>query len=110
LSAAVTGVLERSETSAFLRSIVSATQGVDSELLPALTTRSQSVVEGAKAVVRDRLAPFAAPTSASQLEAVTDMVVRVVLSHVVQPSANPRETARDVAWLASQALGGAAKG
>lgn len=107
---AVRGVLDRAQTSAFFRSIVSATQGVDTELLPALTTRSQTVVDGAKAVVRARLEPFAVSTTATELEAVTDMVVRVVLSHAVQPSASPRETADDVAWLVSRAFAGGPKG
>jgi AcrR family transcriptional regulator len=102
---AVQGVLERAQTSGFFRSIVSATQGVDTELLPALTTRSETVVEGAKAVVRGRLEPFATTTTkVGALEAVTDMVVRVVLSHAVQPSASPEETAADVAWLVGTAL------
>jgi AcrR family transcriptional regulator len=107
---AVRGVLERAETSAFFRSIVSATQGVDTELLPALTTRSETVVDGAKAVVRGRLEPFAIITTPSELEAVTDMVVRVVLSHAVQPSASPEKTAADLAWLVGRALAGGSKG
>jgi AcrR family transcriptional regulator len=107
---AVRAVLERAETSAFFRSIVSATQGVDTELLPALTTRSETVVDGAKAVVRGQLEPFAAARSATELEAVTDMVVRVVLSHAVQPSASAADTAADVSWLVGKALNGGPKG
>jgi AcrR family transcriptional regulator len=110
IQAAVQRVLERAETSAFFRSIVSATQGVDTELLPALTTRSETVVVGAMAVVRMRLEPFAGATTLTELEAVTDMVVRVVLSHAVQPSASPERTAADVAWLVDKALTGWLKG
>jgi AcrR family transcriptional regulator len=104
MCAAVQGVLERAETSDFFRSIVSATQGVDTELLPALTTRSQNVVAGANAVVRARLEPYAPDVSTTQLDAITDMVVRVVLSHAVQPSARPEKTAVDVSWLVDMAL------
>ena len=32
------------------------------------------------------------------------MVVRVVLSHVMQPSATPEATADDIAWLAGDVL------
>jgi hypothetical protein len=34
------------------------------------------------------------------------MVVRVVLSHVMQPSGSPEETAADLAWIASRVLRG----
>ena len=32
------------------------------------------------------------------------MVVRVVLSHVMQPSASPGRTADDIAWVAARVL------
>jgi hypothetical protein len=32
------------------------------------------------------------------------MVVRVVLSHVMQPSSSPERTGADIAWLAGLAL------
>ena len=38
----------------------------------------------------------------ADLDAVIDMVVRVVLSHVMQPSASPADTADDVSWIASR--------
>ena len=34
------------------------------------------------------------------------MVVRVVLSHVMQPSASPQQTGADIAWLAGRVLEG----
>ena len=34
------------------------------------------------------------------------MVVRVVLSHVMQPSGTPAETADDIAWIAARVLRG----
>ena len=33
------------------------------------------------------------------------MVVRVVLSHVMQPSDSPDRTADDLAWIAARVLG-----
>jgi len=33
------------------------------------------------------------------------MVVRLVLSHVMQPSADPAATADDIAWVAERVLG-----
>ena len=38
------------------------------------------------------------------LEPAIDMLVRVVLSHVMQPSAAPERTAADVAWIARRVL------
>ena len=32
------------------------------------------------------------------------MIVRVVLSHVMQPSGSPQQTADDIAWLAARAI------
>ena len=40
-----------------------------------------------------------------QLDAAIDMVVRVVLSHVMQPSGDPVETADAIAWIAARVLG-----
>jgi hypothetical protein len=34
------------------------------------------------------------------------MVVRVVLSHVMQPTAAPADTADDLAWIAARVLRG----
>jgi hypothetical protein len=33
------------------------------------------------------------------------MVVRVVLSHVMQPSSSPEQTGADIAWLSARVLG-----
>lgn len=41
---------------------------------------------------------------AEQLDVAIDMVVRVVLSHVMQPSASPAETADGIAWMAARVL------
>jgi hypothetical protein len=39
-----------------------------------------------------------------RLDAAIDMVVRVVLSHVMQPSGAPAATAEDLAWIAARVL------
>ena len=40
------------------------------------------------------------------LDPAIDMVVRVVLSHIMQPSGSAERTAADLAWMARQVLGG----
>ena len=84
--------------------VVSATHGADTELLPLLTTNAGSLLEAAKEVVLARVAAYAPDLDAAHLEPATDMVVRVVLSHVMQPSAPPEKTGADLAWLAGRVL------
>ena len=97
-------VLEASQDNLLLKAIVSATHGADTELLPLLTTHAGALLSTAKAVVVERVAPYDVPLAPAQLEAAIDMVVRVVLSHVMQPSASPSRTADDIAWIAARVL------
>ena len=98
------GVLELAQDNRLLHAVVSATHGADTELLPLLTTHAESLLAAAKLVVRDRIEPYDVRLDEEHLEAAIDMVVRVVLSHVMQPSAAPAETADDIAWIAALVL------
>jgi AcrR family transcriptional regulator len=104
IRAASRGVLELAQDNKLLHAVVSATHGADTELLPLLTTHAESLLAAAKLVVRDRVAPYDVRLDADHLDAAIDMVVRVVLSHVMQPSASPARTADDIAWVAAQVL------
>ena len=84
--------------------MVSATHGADTELLPLLTTHSESLLEVAKQVVAGRVAGHDVALAGVDLDAAIDMVVRVVLSHVMAPSGPPDRTARDLAWIAEKVL------
>ena len=99
-------VLEHAQDNHLLHAVVSATHGADTELLPLLTTHAESLLVAAKAVLAERIAPYGVGLDADRLAAATDMVVRVVLSHVMQPSASPAETADDIAWIAARVLRG----
>ena len=101
---AVSDVLTYARANKLLHAVVSATHGADTELLPLLTTNAGSLLEAAKEVVRGRVAPYAPDIEPGYLEPATDMVVRVVLSHVMQPSASPARTGADIAWLAGRVL------
>jgi AcrR family transcriptional regulator len=105
IEAATRSVLEASHDNPLLHAVVSATHGADTELLPLLTTHSGSLLATAKAVVVDRVAPYGVQLAPDRLEAAIDMVVRVVLSHVMQPTASPEQTAADLAWIAGLVLG-----
>jgi AcrR family transcriptional regulator len=102
----VADVLTYARANKLLHAVVSATHGADTELLPLLTTNAGSLLEAAKEVVRARVAPYAPTIEPAHLDPAIDMVVRVVLSHVMQPSASPEQTGSDIAWLAGRVLGG----
>jgi AcrR family transcriptional regulator len=97
-------VLKYAQNNALLHAVVSATHGADTELLPLLTTHAESLLVAAKMVVGDRLAGYRIDLPEDRLEASIDMVVRLVLSHVMQPSADPASTADDIAWVAARVL------
>jgi AcrR family transcriptional regulator len=106
IRAATCHVLELAEDNLLLHAVVSATHGADTELLPLLTTHAQSLLAAAKLVVAERVAPYDVALVGAQLDAGIDMIVRVVLSHVMQPSGTPAGTADDIAWIAARVLRG----
>lgn len=97
-------VLVYARDNALLHAVVSATHGADTELLPLLTTHSEYLLAGAKEAVAERVAGYPVDLSAPQREACIDMVVRLVLSHVMQPSGDPATTADDIAFIAARVL------
>jgi AcrR family transcriptional regulator len=106
IRAACRGVFELAQDNRLLKAVVSATHGADTELLPFLTTHAESLLGTAKEVVAARVASYPVALPPERLEAAIDFIVRVVLSHVMQPSSTPRQTADDIAWLSSQVLTG----
>ncbi|WP_344148810.1 TetR family transcriptional regulator [Nocardioides koreensis] len=98
------GVLTLAQDNQLLHAVVSATHGADTELLPLLTTHAESLLAAAKIVVADRIESYELLLDDDHLEAAIDMVVRVVLSHVMQPSGPPERTADDIAWISARVL------
>ena len=105
IEAAARRALEYGRDNALLHAIVSATHGADTELLPLLTTHSASLLGVAKGVLAERVATYDVRLSAERLDDAIDLIVRVVLSHVMQPSGTPQETAESLAWIADAVLG-----
>lgn len=97
-------VLKYAQNNALLHAVVSATHGADTELLPLLTTHSEYLLEGAKTAVTERVASYDLDLPMERLDASIDMVVRLVLSHVMQPSGDPARTGDDIAWIAERVL------
>jgi hypothetical protein len=104
IRSAVRAVLQLAADDVLLRAIVSGTHGEDIDLLPPLTTRSESVLSAARAVVAGRLSSYDLTLSARELGAATDAIVRLVLSHVVQPSSSVLRSANDLAAIALSIL------
>lgn len=102
---AVRGVLELADDNLLLRAIVSATHGADTELLPLLTSRAGSLLSEATVMLRGRVRAYGPSLDAAQLDVAIDVVVRTVLSHIMQPSDTPARTADALAWMASRVLG-----
>jgi AcrR family transcriptional regulator len=105
LRASARRVLKYAQGNALLHAVVSATHGADTELLPLLTTHAEFLLEGAKQVVLERVEGFEINIPDERLDAAIDMVIRLVLSHVMQPGGEPVRTADDIAWIASRVIG-----
>lgn len=97
-------VLERSCNNPVLVAVASATHGADTELLPYLTTHAGPLLEAAREVIRERVAAYDLPFTNRQVDATIDIVVRTVLSHIMQPSRSARATADDIAWVVSRVI------
>lgn len=104
IRSAAYGVLELARDNTLLQAIVSATHGAGTELLPLLTTHSEPLLTSAKNVVSGHLGTYELAIGSSRVDALVDVVVRTVLSHVMQPSESPERTADDLAWLAARIL------
>ena len=98
------GVLERARVDPLLRAILSTSHGSQSELLPLLTTRSATLLEAAAQTIRPHLSRLAGDVPAQRLDPCVDMVVRLVLSHVMEPGGSPRETADGLAEIVRAVL------
>ncbi len=78
----------------------------DTGLLPFLTTDAEPLITAAKGVVTERLARFPdLGFEADQVDVAADAIVRLVLSHVMAPDAEPDRTADHLAWIAGRVLG-----
>jgi AcrR family transcriptional regulator len=97
----VSGILALAGTSPLLRAVVA--PGAGDELLPPLTTDASAVIAASAARVSGHLdARGVAP--GPRRDAAVDMLVRTVLSHVMQPSADPQAAASAIASLSAAAL------
>ena len=104
IEAASLRVLELAGTDPLLHAILSSSQGAESELLPLLTTNSEPLLEIAAQMIRGHLETYEVQLEEHRVDVLIEMVVRLVLSHVMQPTAQPAETAETIGWIADRVL------
>ena len=71
--------------------------------MPLLTTRADVVIAVASERVRDRLVDYAG-VRRSAVDVTVDLLVRTVLSHVMQPSADPTDVPKALADAVTRLL------
>jgi AcrR family transcriptional regulator len=77
----------------------------NTELLPFLTTDAQPLIEAATQVIAARLERFPdLDLDEQQRDVAIDSIVRLVLSHVMQPGGSPATTAEHLAWIVARVL------
>jgi AcrR family transcriptional regulator len=107
LRSACEGALEAAAANPLLRAILeSAHTGGGSDLLPLLTTEAQGLIKAATGVVVAELADQGFDTGLEEAELLSavDAVIRLVLSHVIQPAKPPAEAAAEIAWVAGHVI------
>jgi AcrR family transcriptional regulator len=100
------GALEAAAANPLLKAILESAHTGGSDLLPLLTTQSQGLIEGATVVVIDSLGEQGFETGLDEagLRTAVDAIIRLVLSHVMQPAKTPAEAAADIAWVAGHVI------
>lgn len=107
LQAACRGALETSVANPLVHAIFESAHTGGSDLLPLLTTDSADLIANATGflgtVITEQGYPI--PVTADRLAMIIENLVRLTLSHMMQPSGTPEQTAADVGWLIEAALG-----
>jgi AcrR family transcriptional regulator len=106
LRSACEGALETAAANPLLKAILESAHTGGSDLLPLLTTQAQGLIEGASAVVLQSLDEqgFEIGLEGAELRTAVDAIIRLVLSHVMQPVKSPAEAAFDIAWVAGHVI------
>lgn len=99
-------VLREARSNPLLHAVLSASHGAESELLPLLTTQVEPIIDAAGVLIHGHLAAYEVALSAERTQALVDMVIRLLLSHVTAPGGTPEKTADDIAFIAGQILRG----
>lgn len=103
--AAVRFTLEEARRSPVLHAALTSSRGDQDGLLPLLTTRSAPLLETASAVVVGWLVEHFPERSTREAAEAADALVRLVVSHLVQPGSDIEATSEQLARVALRTLG-----
>lgn len=104
IEAAVRFTLEEADRSPLLHAVLTSTRSGDDSLLPFLTTRSAPVLAAATSALTGWLAEHSPGTPPQNVAQGVDALVRLVVSHLVLPGADPSRTAVELTELAMRFL------
>ncbi|MEV4950030.1 TetR family transcriptional regulator [Streptomyces sp. NPDC053755] len=104
LEAAIRYVLEEAHTQPLIRAVIAAARHGSDSLLPYLTARADPIFDGGRHLVREWLGTRYPGQLTEALEMTADIIVRMTISHLVLPDAEPHVTARRLATAARALL------
>lgn len=107
LESACEGALTLAQSNPLLKAVLDSVYNGESDLLPLLTTESQGLIDTATSSVTQIIGEHYGDIGLTdaQLQAATDAIVRLVLSHVMRPAVPPVEAAAQIAWIAGKVIG-----
>ncbi|MEV4706356.1 TetR family transcriptional regulator [Actinoplanes sp. NPDC049316] len=95
--AAILHTLREAEVNPLVRAVLTSARGGADELLPYLTTRSGLVLEAAGAVIEEWAAAHLPDAGPGVVRLAAESIVRLTVSHIVLPLAEPATTATALA-------------
>ncbi|GAA3455112.1 TetR/AcrR family transcriptional regulator [Dactylosporangium matsuzakiense] len=103
--AAVLHTLTEAARNPLIKAVLTSARGGADELLPYLTTRSELVLAAASTAIHDWAAARLTDPDPERLALAAESVVRLTVSHIVQPSAPAERTATALAEVFTRLLG-----
>ena len=106
LRSACEGALETAAENPLLKAVLESAHTGGSDLLPLLTTQAQGLIDSASLVVIASLEEqdFSTGLDDAELRTAVEAIIRLVLSHVMQPAKSPSDAAADIAWIAGHVI------
>ncbi|RKN59427.1 TetR/AcrR family transcriptional regulator [Streptomyces klenkii] len=100
VGAAIAFTLQESLDNSLIKAILTASRGGEDDLLAYLTTQREPVFDTATAVLEAYIAEAWPDIDPESRSLTIEVMVRLTISHMVQPVASPQETARRLALIA----------
>jgi AcrR family transcriptional regulator len=105
VTAAAEFTLRAAADDPLMKAVLASAHGEANDLLPMLTTRPQPVIaRSVDAILKQLRAEFVVTMPAEQLEITVAALVRLTLSHLVQPALAIERSTAELRWIASRLL------